>query len=72
LPPPSVCPKEWLPRPRRHWALVGFLLDTITPQECRNLVTATGHEPDCGECSEMPGGFGLRRAIPTALLFHAF
>lgn len=28
------------------WATVGFLLDTITPQECRNLFTATGYEPD--------------------------
>lgn len=28
------------------WTTVGFLLDTITPQECRNLFTATGYEPD--------------------------
>lgn len=28
------------------WATVGILLDTITPQECRNLFTATGYEPD--------------------------
>lgn len=28
------------------WAAVALLLDAITPQECRNLFTATGYEPD--------------------------
>lgn len=28
------------------WAAVGPLLDTVTPQECKNLFTASGYEPD--------------------------
>ena len=28
------------------WTSVGLLLDAVTPDECRNLVTATGYEPD--------------------------
>ena len=28
------------------WTSVGLLLDAVTPDECRNLFTATGYEPD--------------------------
>jgi transposase len=28
------------------WTTVGMILDAITPSECRNLFTASGHEPD--------------------------
>ena len=28
------------------WTTVGLILDAVTPDECRNLFTATGYEPD--------------------------
>lgn len=28
------------------WSILGLILDAGTPQECRNLFTAAGYEPD--------------------------